>query len=119
MQHSDYVKSLLGECGLRHVEVLDAREEFPDSVFVEDAAIALPNALVITQPGAKSRQGEFTDDMRAAFEKFYQKNEIYEMTGTELLDGGDVMKVGDTYYIGLSSRTNEDGANKLISILQE
>lgn len=118
IQHSDYILALK-KCGLKNIEVLDSREEFPDSVFVEDAAIALPNSLVITQPGAKSRQGEFTPDMKEAFAKFYSsETEFHQLSGEELLDGGDVMRAGNFYYIGLSSRTNGPGAERLISILR-
>eukprot|EP00347_Sterkiella_histriomuscorum_P021509 403333729 len=118
IQHSDYVVALQ-KCGVKNIEVLEKREEFPDSVFVEDAAIALPKSLVITQPGAKSRQGEFTEDMKKAFEKFYKPEEFHLMTGNELLDGGDVMRVGNFYYVGLSSRTNAEGAARLIQILTQ
>lgn len=52
--------------------------------------------------------------MRSMFLKFYKAEEFHTMTGNEFLDGGDVMKVGNHYYIGLSSRTNEDGAARLI-----
>ena len=57
--------------------------------------------------------------MREAFEQFYSKDSIVEMSGDEYLDGGDVMRVGNTYYIGLSSRTNQAGANRLIQILKD
>ena len=69
------------ECGIENLTILRPREEFPDSVFVEDAALALPTSLLISQPGAASRRGEFTEDMREAFEEFYAKDKIIEMTG--------------------------------------
>ncbi|CDW88768.1 n-dimethylarginine dimethylaminohydrolase [Stylonychia lemnae] len=118
IQHADYAKSLV-DCGIKNLITLEAREEFPDSVFVEDTALALPNYLLITQPAVASRRGEFTQDMREALEKFYSLENIIEMTGNEYLDGGDVMRAGNTYFIGLSTRTNQKGADKLIKILQE
>ncbi|CDW90634.1 n-dimethylarginine dimethylaminohydrolase [Stylonychia lemnae] len=118
LQHSDYAKTLI-ESGIKNLIELDAREDYPDSVFVEDTAVALPNYLLITQLGAISRRGEFTEDIREAFGKFYSQENIIEMTGNEYLDGGDVMRAGNTYFIGLSTRTNQEGADKLIKILQE
>ena len=55
-QHADYVAAL-ENCGLV-VTVLPADQEFPDSTFVEDTAVMLPNAVILTRPGALSRRGE-------------------------------------------------------------
>jgi dimethylargininase len=99
------------------VEVKPPNEDYPDSCFVEDPAIALPHALVIANPGAPSRQEEYKD-LLEEYGLFYTKEEIFQLKGEEFLDGGDVMQVGNTYYIGLSSRTNQTGADRLISILE-
>lgn len=113
-QHEQYVNAL-NTCGLA-VEVLEADEKYPDSCFVEDVALCTPYCAIITRPGALSRRGE-TDSMREVLEKYYLKIESINKPGT--LEAGDVMMVGDHYYIGLSDRTNEKGANQLISILEK
>ncbi len=107
-QHHEYIEALI-ECGL-DVTVLKADENYPDSVFVEDTALLTPQCAIITNPGAHSRKGE-TLEMSKTLSRFYSTVE----RGT--LDAGDVMMVGEHFYIGLSERTNENGANQLISIL--
>jgi dimethylargininase len=114
LQHRAYIKALQA-CGLR-VTVLPADEAFPDSTFVEDAALLTPRCAVITRPGAPSRRAE-TGPIRDAVSGFYDELESIQAPGT--LEGGDVMMVGEHFYIGLSQRTNPDGARQLIEILQE
>lgn len=111
-QHAAYVHAL-ENCGL-DVTVLDADEQFPDSTFVEDTALLTRSAAVIASPGADSRKGE-VHEIREALTDFYSNIESIEPPGT--VDGGDVMMVGSYFYIGLSKRTNADGAELLLSIL--
>lgn len=113
-QHQDYIHTLLS-IGLT-VTVLDADENYPDSTFVEDTAILTPCCAVITNPGAATRRGEITK-VESIAKKYYSKIEFIKSPGT--LDGGDVMMVSDHFYIGLSGRTNQDGANQFISILEK
>ncbi|MCF8242364.1 MAG: hypothetical protein K9J16_13350 [Melioribacteraceae bacterium] len=113
-QHSNYVDAL-EQCGV-NVTVLDADENFPDSTFIEDAALCTPKCAVITNPGAESRKGE-TDSVYQSLQKFYESIEFIKFPGN--LDAGDVMMVGDHYYIGISGRTNKDGAEQLITILNK
>ena len=111
-QHRQYVRAL-EDCGLT-VAVLPADENFPDASFVEDTAVLTPRCAVITRPGAPSRRGE-TAAMETAVGRFYPALERIQAPGT--LDGGDVMLVGRHAYIGLSGRTNREGAHQLIAIL--
>lgn len=111
-QHDRYVCALR-KCGLE-VDVLPPAEEFPDSVFVEDAALCTPKCAILTRPGAASRLGE-TGLMAPVLRRYYRVVERIVEPGT--LDAGDVMMVGDHYFIGRSTRTNEDGARQLLSIL--
>ena len=111
-QHEAYIDALLA-CGLE-VLVLDADEQFPDSTFVEDTALLTPRCAIITRPGAASRTGE-TAAIEAVVKDFYSRVERIHAPGT--LDAGDVMMTGDHYYIGLSSRTNQEGAAQLLQIL--
>ncbi len=113
-QHKQYIGAL-AQCGLQ-VEVLPAEDSFPDACFVEDPAIITPAGAIITHPGATSRQGE-TLAIAAALETRFTPLAKIEAPGT--LDGGDVMMVGNHYYIGLSARTNQAGAEQLIAWLEQ
>ena len=112
-QHEAYVAALC-ELGLA-VEVLGADEAFADSVFVEDVALLTPACAVITRPGAESRRGEI-EAMTTVLNKRFTVVEHIDLPGT--LDAGDIMMVGSHFHIGLSERTNSDGAQRMISILQ-
>ncbi|MGG0643169.1 arginine deiminase family protein [Sporosarcina gallistercoris] len=112
-QHDAYVEAL-EKCGVA-VTALDASEEFPDSTFVEDAAVLTSDFAVITNPGAESRNAE-TVEIEAVTKKFYNKFYFIQSPGT--LDGGDVLQAEDHFYIGISERTNEEGAKQLKKILE-
>lgn len=114
VQHNDYIDALK-ECGLE-VTILPALEEFPDSCFVEDAALMTPHCAILTNPGAKSRRGEvahIADSVRS----FY--DHVDEIKSPGFVEAGDIMMVGDHYYIGLSERTNQEGADQLIAVLEK
>ena len=113
LQHSQYVEALL-KCNLAVIE-LDEDDRFPDSTFVEDTALVDKEFAVITNLGAKSRQGEEIE-INDKLKTFYSNIESIIKPGT--LEGGDVMKVEEHYYIGLSKRTNNEGANQLRVILK-
>ena len=112
-QHSKYIEALI-KCNLSVME-LNENDLFPDSTFVEDTAILDKEFAVITNLGAKSRQGEEIE-ISDKLKMFYDKIESIRKPGT--LEGGDVMKVEEHYYIGLSNRTNNEGANQLTGILK-
>ena len=112
-QHARYVEALI-ECGLK-VTVLPADEGFPDSTFVEDAALLTPRCAILTHPGAPSRARE-TDSILPVLHEFFDMVEKIEAPGT--VEAGDIMMVGDHYYIGLSDRTNRVGAEQMIAILE-
>jgi len=113
-QHQNYVEAL-EQCGLR-VNVLESDSRFPDSAFIEDVALCTPECAIITNPGVVSRKGE-KNGMREVLSEFYQRIEQIETPGT--LEAGDVMMVGTHFYIGISERTNEQGAGQLIGILED
>jgi len=106
-QHAEY-ESLLEELGCV-VRRLPLRADLPDSVFVEDAAIVTDSIAVITRPGAASRRAE-TEDVAAALRE-YRELAFIEAPGT--VDGGDVLRVGGRWFVGRSSRTNEEGIRQL------
>jgi len=113
LQHADYIEALK-ECGLQVTE-LPADENFPDSTFVEDVALITPRCAILTNPGAPSRRLE-TRSMLKTIREFYTDVEIIEAPGA--VEAGDIMMVGNHYYIGLSERTNRAGAEKVITILE-
>ncbi len=113
LQHTDYIAALK-ECGLK-VTVLPADENFPDSTFVEDVALMTPRCAILTNPGAPSRTLE-TRSILKTIRGFYADIETIDAPGT--VEAGDIMMVGDHYYIGLSERTNQAGAAQVITILE-
>jgi dimethylargininase len=92
-----------------HVIVLDVLADYPDAYFVEDVAVVTKNRAVITRPGAPSRAGETAHISSALAE--YRELAWIQPPGT--LDGGDVMMVKNHCYIGISRRTNREGAEQL------
>jgi len=110
-QHHAYRQALLG-LGL-DVLVLPPEPAYPDAYFVEDPAVITPKIAVITRPGAASRQGEETT--LEPIIKYYRP--VARITSPGTLDGGDVLMVGEQFFIGLSERTNQEGANQLSNIL--
>ncbi|UCH95105.1 MAG: N(G),N(G)-dimethylarginine dimethylaminohydrolase [Candidatus Aminicenantes bacterium] len=113
-QHDKYIEALRS-CGVE-VTILEAEEHYPDSVFIEDTAVLTEKCAIITNPGAPSRQGEEIS-IKEALKKFYTNIESISAPGT--LEGGDVMRVGDHFYVGLSARTNEEGAGQFAEILNK
>lgn len=113
VQHDSYVEALK-KCGVQ-VHVLEADERYPDSCFVEDVAVCTREFAMVTSPGAESRKGEEIEIVET-LKKFYEDIVFVKAPGT--LEGGDVMMIGDHYYIGLSDRTNQEGANQLIEALE-
>jgi len=114
IQHQSYIDALT-KCGL-DVHVLEPCEEYPDSTFVEDVALITPNCAIITRPGAPSRRGEVYE-IEFVLKQRFNNIEVIEAPGT--IEGGDIMMVGDHYFIGLSERTNLEGARQIIQILKK
>jgi len=113
-QHKEYIKALEA-CGLE-VLILPADERYPDSTFVEDVALLTPECAIITNPGASSRKGEITE-IKGVLNIFYSKIEQVKDPGT--VEAGDIMMVGTHFYIGLSERTNLEGAQQIIKVLEQ
>lgn len=106
-QHQAYVNCLKSiGCD---VVTLDAEPDLPDSVFVEDAALVLDEVAVITRPGAVSRQAE-VDTIRVALAPY---RELIEIEAPATLDGGDIVHVDKTIYVGLSTRSNQAAIEQL------
>ena len=113
-QHDHYVE-VLRSLGLEVTE-LPADERFPDSCFVEDPAVVMERCAVITNPATDSRNGE-KHEIIGAIKKFYDDSQIFYIEAPGTMEGGDVMRVGDHFYVGLSDRTNEEGAKQFNDIV--
>ena len=112
-QHRSYVKTLKS-IGLKIIE-LDPQPDYPDAYFVEDTGVVTPQVAIITNPGAESRQGEETTI--AEILTPFRSVEHIQAPGT--LDGGDVLMIGNRFFIGISERTNSHGAEQLGKILEK
>ena len=110
-QHDAYCKQLTS-LGVKLIR-LEPLAGFPDAYFVEDTAVVTPEVAVVTRPGAHQRQGE-TDSIAEILKEYRPLKRIHP-PGT--LEGGDVMMIGRRVFIGISGRTNQEGADQLIRIL--
>lgn len=111
-QWDNYVAALI-ENGWDTIEVPVATEA-PDSVFIEDTVVMFGENAVITSPGHESRRGEIAGVEDTVRELGLRISRI-ELPGT--LDGGDVLKVGSTVYVGRGGRTNSEGIRQLRAIV--
>jgi len=113
-QHAAYVAAL-ERCGLK-VTALEPDDALPDSTFVEDTAVIVGGNAMLTRPGAASRLGEVAA-IRETIARFFSDFEEIVEPGT--LDGGDVCETEDCVYIGLSARTNRNGAEQLAAFVEK
>ncbi|MGI9491018.1 MAG: dimethylarginine dimethylaminohydrolase family protein [Geminicoccaceae bacterium] len=111
-EHRIYVQSL--EANGLDVTLLPPLEDFPDAVFVEDAAICTGKTAVLLRPGAPSRRDEVVAIKPALVDVFEQ---LIDLPGDGLVDGGDVLLTENDAFIGLSERTNQTGFEALSSVL--
>ena len=109
-QHAAYERALEG-AGFT-VQRLEPLEDDPDAVFVEDTAVLLGEHAVITLPGAASRRNEVESTARC-LDPFFV---IHRVTAGNL-DGGDVLKVERTLYVGQSNRTDAEGTRSFTDIV--
>ena len=110
-QHRGYER-LLSSLGCEVRRVAPAPEH-ADAVFIEDTAVVLNEVAVICRPGAKSRRAEVTA-VAAALTGLRQ---VVRVTSPATLDGGDVLVVGRTVFVGRTARTNAAGASQLADAL--
>jgi dimethylargininase len=111
-QHEDYVAALAGAgWDIREVEPAD---HLPDSAFVEDTVVVCGDLAVLARPGALERRAEVagSEDLVRSLGL-----EIARIEGPGTLDGGDVLQVGSTVYVGRGGRTNAEGIRQLRSLL--
>lgn len=107
-QHAKYVATLKN-LGLEVIE-LPADEDYPDCVFVEDAAVVCDGVALVARLGHSSRRGESTRMKRVLQDVGLT---VEEMEEPAILDGGDVLFTGKEFLVGLSGRTNQQGLDSL------
>ena len=112
-QWYDYVAALEA-AGWSTIEV-PAADDCPDAVFIEDTMVVFRNLAVIANPGALQRRLEVPDAEKTIESLGFSLNHI-QPPGT--LDGGDVLKVGSTIYVGRGGRTNAEGIRQLRDVLE-
>lgn len=112
-EHAGYAAALRA-AGLA-VQELDPLEQFPDAIFVEDPALVFAQGAILLRPGAPSREAEgehLRQVLTARFPQVLEQRDGYA-------DGGDVLVMPDRAYIGLSARTNREGAEVLQGLLAQ
>jgi dimethylargininase len=102
-QHEGYRKAVSAH-GAKLID-LPPLEGYPDSVFVEDMLVALPELFIICRPGAASRRGE----VASVVDALPRDRPLRRIDAPATIDGGDVLQIGRTLYVGRSTRTNEAG----------
>jgi len=112
-QHAAYCEALR-TCGLA-LTVLEADARFADGTFVEDTAVLADRLTVVTRPGAPSRLGE-VHSVRACLQGL--RGEVREILAPGTLDGGDICQAGAHFFVGVSQRTNSDGAGQFCEIVR-
>lgn len=117
VQHEHYVEAL-AKCGVK-VNVLPPNHDFPDSCFMEDTALCTDKCAIISRPGAETRRNETQlEDFRKMLKGFYG-NTLHEIKAPATVEPGDIMMVGDTFYIGKTARTNDEGFRQMKEILEK
>lgn len=111
-QHAAY-RAMLERNGAK-VIVLDANDKCPDSVFVEDPIIVFDEIAILSSMGVESRRTE-SDVMAEAISSY---RTLKRITLPARIEGGDVLKVGKTIFVGESARTNKEGILALESIIK-
>lgn len=107
-QWQSYVGALR-DAGWETVEVPPA-PDCPDSVFVEDTVVVYGELAMLSHPGATTRRAEVAGTAEVLRQRGYT---LAAITAPGTLDGGDVLRHGDTVWVGVGGRTNEDGARQL------
>jgi dimethylargininase len=111
-QHAKFTTELT-ELGVQ-IESLASLTEHPDGVFVEDGAIVLPEIGVLARPGAASRHLE----IESIASTLARHRRVERIVAPASLDGGDVLRIGTTLFVGVSGRTNHEGATALAEIVE-
>lgn len=115
-QHLLYMKSL--ESIEYNLVVMPSNINYPDSIFVEDPAIIMQDVMVVTRLRKKERQGEEVI-VEKKLQPFFYPGRTYRIEPPGYIEGGDVLVSDKELFIGISKRTNEDGAEQLAKIAKD
>ncbi|KAF8983115.1 N(G),N(G)-dimethylarginine dimethylaminohydrolase 1 [Haplosporangium bisporale] len=117
-QHEKYVEAV--RKFVPNVNTVPASETLPDCCFIEDTCVIVGNIAVITRPGHDARRGE-VEQVKNTLETYASPKKflVLEMPEPCLLDGGDVLYTGMDMFVGLSKRTNQQGAKFLRRVFFE
>jgi dimethylargininase len=113
-QHNAYCKAL-EDAGLE-VSILPEDEKHPDCIFVEDQAVIIDGHVLLPVPGHPSRVKEQPPIADFLIDKMGGA-QICRMSGDARMDGGDILRLGDIFFVGRSSRTNDGGIKELEDLL--
>ena len=111
-QHRAYVGAL-DRIGVR-IAVLPAQDELPDAVFVEDTAIVVDECAVITRPGLESRR----DEVASVAAALRDVRPLTEIRAPGTIEGGDVLQIGRSLFVGETQRTNAEGIRQFAAALE-
>ena len=111
-QHETYCEFLEGH-GFEIIQ-LSASDDHPDSVFIEDTAVTFDEIAVIAHPGAESRRGEIA----TAEDELKKHLKIARIEPPAALDGGDVIQIGNTVFVGDTQRPNPEGIQAMANIIK-
>ena len=111
-QHAHYVAAL--EQGGYEVVEVPVDDDRPDSSFIEDTAVVIGTRVLITRPGHPSRRDEVGPVADALGGRF----PLHRVREPATIDGGDVLKMGSSLFVGLSDRTNEEGIRAVTAIAE-
>lgn len=113
-QHTAYVSAL--ESNGVEVTILPADNAHPDCIFVEDQAVVIDGHVLLPVPGAESRRGEQPPIADFLAQKL-AGHQICKMEPPAMMDGGDILRLGDIIFVGRSTRTNDAGIGELKDLL--
>lgn len=113
-QHKAYADALSNN-GVE-VTTLDADQNHPDCVFVEDQAVVIDGHVLLPVPGHESRRGEQPPIADFLCDQL-QGHQICKMEPPAMMDGGDILRMGDLFFVGRSTRTNDAGIQELKDLL--
>lgn len=114
-QHAIYCQTL-EDAGLE-VTLLDADQNHPDCLFVEDQAIVIDGHVLLPIPGHPSRVGEQPPIAEFLIDQ-YGAEKVHRMESDCKMDGGDILRLGDLFFVGRSSRTNYAGIAELRELVE-
>jgi dimethylargininase len=112
VQHAQYVAAL--EQGGYQVITVPVDDDQADSSFIEDTAVVVGARALITRPGHPSRRDEVETVAAALTGRF----PLHRVREPATIDGGDVLKMGSSIFVGRSDRTNEEGIRAIAAIAE-